>query len=125
MPPMLRTLRLTVRALAGALLLVGLLIWLGYAAPWRAVHQTLGLLLAIAVIAIGVVSARATRRASPLVVTVLWTVIVVAYGIAQARLLPGSAHWVAQLVHVFTGLATIGVAERVAAGAVRPVAVRA
>lgn len=102
----------------GALqLLLGIAVWSGAAVPWRGMHIATGLLFAATFVAVGAVAARRDRRALPLVAALAWIAIVVAYAFAHARLLPGDAHWVAQLLHVVIGLGTIGIAERLAAPA--------
>lgn len=119
MQRLLHALRIATRATAVALLLVGLPVWAGQPGPWRGLHLALGAVLAAVLLTLGGVAVRATRRAGPLLVAVAWTALLVGYGLAHGRLWPGGAHWVAQLLHVLIGLATIGVAERVAAGARR------
>lgn len=104
-----------IRALGVLQLLLGIAIWTGAAVPWRGVHIMTGLLFAATFVAIGAVTARLAGRVLPLAAALGWIAIVVAYAFAHARLLPGDAHWVAQLVHVVIGLATIGIAEKVAA----------
>jgi len=116
---LLTLLRLLTRATAVLLLLVGLALWAGHPAPWRSVHLALGGVLAATLLALGVVAARATGRGSALLIAVLWTALLAGYGLGHARLWPGGAHWLAQVLHVLIGLATIGVAERLAAGALR------
>lgn len=116
---LLSTLRMVVRLLVVALLVLGVLLWLGRPAPWREAHIGLGYLLGIAVIALGAIAARVTGRVGMLLVIVAWTAAIVWYGLAHARFLPGSAHWVAQLVHVILGLATAGLAEAAAGRAIR------
>ena len=117
MTTLLSPLRLVVRATAVALLLIGIALWLGYAVPWRGVHLGLGVLLAAAVLALGAVVARTTGRLGALAAAVAWVALLVGYGIVHPRLWPGGAHWIAQLLHVLIGLATVGLTERLAAGA--------
>ena len=115
----LHPLRIAVRVLATLLLVVGILIWTGRVDPWRSLHQSLGGLLALALLGVGIAGTQATRRAGPLVMAILWAVLLMGYGIAHARLWPGDMHWVAQALHVLIGLATVGMAEGMAARAAR------
>lgn len=118
MPQSLRSLLFAMRALAAVLLLVGIAIWAGHYVPWRAVHAGLGALLGVLLLAEGIVAWRATERVGVIVLAAVWTAVLAGYGFAHARLWPGGAHWIAQMLHVLLGLATLGVAERVA-GVVR------
>lgn len=102
------------RALSVIQLLLGLAVWSGAAVPWRGVHVTTGLLFAATFVGVGAVAARRDGRALPLVAALAWIAFVVAYAFSHARLLPGDGHWVAQLVHVAIGFATVGIAERIA-----------
>ena len=116
MPRHVKLLLVALRALAGATLLVGLLIWTGRPVPWTSVHMGLGVLLGLTLIVLGVVVTRLTGRMSATLIAVGWTVLLIAYGVAHARLWPGDSHWIAQLLHVLIGLATLGVAERMVRG---------
>ena len=114
MPRHLKLLLIAIRATAVLTLLLGIVIWTGRRVPWTSAHMGLGVLVGILLIAIGVAVTRSTGRIGATLIAVAWLVILVAYGIGHTRVLPGDAHWVAQVVHVLLGLATIGVAERMA-----------
>jgi hypothetical protein len=115
-PTMSRPRRMLLRALRAvvvAQVLLGLLLWAGFVVPWRSVH--LGLALGALLLAVGAAAARAAGRATAAVAAGAWTALLVGYGVAHPGLWPGRLHWVAQVVHVLIGLATLGVAERLAA----------
>ncbi|HKH90553.1 MAG TPA: hypothetical protein VKA54_02055 [Gemmatimonadaceae bacterium] len=115
MPTLLKPLLIALRATAVVALLLGILVWTGRPLPWRSVHMGVGLLLGVLLLALSVVVVRATGRASAVVIALVWTVLLVAYGIGHASLWPGSMHWIAQVLHLLVGLATLGIAERLAA----------
>jgi len=58
---------------------------------------------------------------------VLWGIIVLALGMTQTRLMPGSAHWVIRVLHLLVGLFAIRLGEVLAQRikAVRAPAMRA
>ena len=119
MPPVLRPLLVALRGLAVLQLSLGGALWAGYAGPWRTLHLGLGVGLGLALLALGATVTAVARRPGALLIVGAWTVLLVAYGVGHARLLPGSAHWVAQVAHVLLGLATLGLAEWVAGRAGR------
>lgn len=113
----------TVRVLALAQAGLGVWLWLGrHTTGVRPVHLALGALLGLALLALGATTSRRTGRAGAVLGAAGWTALLVAYGVGHPRLLPGDAHWLAQLLHLATGLATVGVAARVAGGASRTAA---
>jgi len=107
------------RLLAVTQLALGIIVWTGRPVPWRGVHIGLGVAFAGLVVVLGALVARATGRVGALLASLAWTAFLVAFGISHQRVWPGSAHWVAQALHLLIGLATLGVAERLAAPARR------
>ena len=119
MPASLKPLLLAMRATTVVALLLGIVVWTGRSVPWRNVHLATGLLLGVLLLAIGFVVMRASGRASALLFAIAWTAFLATFGIAHEGLWLGSTHWVAQLLHLLTGLATLGIAEGLAARARR------
>lgn len=105
------TILLMIARLLGVLQIVlGLAIWFGFAAI-IAVHAIIGSLFVLAGWVIALIALFALpKRALPLFV-LLFGGAVMWFGVAQATLLPGSAHWAIRLVHLLSGLAMLGLIE--------------
>jgi cytochrome c biogenesis protein CcdA len=110
LPPVMGVL---VRVMAGALLVLGLAIsmerWPGFRTP----HIVLGIVFALVLLVLGggaIMSAKGTSWAW---VLAGWSVLIVLFGLTHARFLPGSRHWIAQVIHVSVGLAGVVIADRV------------
>lgn len=106
------TLRLLVRFSGLILIILGVLFWSGNALSLVPIHMMLGLVL---VLSLWALAARAGVQAGFVVLALVWGLIVPILGFAQMQLLPGSAHWVIQLLHLLVGLGAIGQAENLAA----------
>ena len=94
---------------SGALLLVlGLLVWVGVGpAVVLSVHIVLGFVLVISLWTLAAIAARAGVPLSTVAFATTWGVIVLAFGLVQARLLPGAWHWVVQVAHVAISMGAI------------------
>jgi hypothetical protein len=75
----------------------------------------LGLVLVLALWVLAGLAARAGVPLGLVALAVAWGLIVPALGLTQDQLLPGSAHWVIQVLHLLVGLGAIGQAEGLAA----------
>jgi hypothetical protein len=106
------TISLMLVRITGVLLLIlGLLIWTEGASGLIPIHMLLGLVLVIAMWVLAAVSTRAgvpTGLAAGVAVTGL---VVLLLGMTQASLLPGSFHWVIQILHLLIGMAAVGSGE--------------
>jgi hypothetical protein len=96
-----------VRITGVLLLILGLLIWTENAYHLIGIHTLLGLLL---VLSLWVLAAVSTRAGVPIGlaagVAVLGLVVLV-FGMTQSSLLPGSAHWIIQILHLLVGMAVV------------------
>jgi hypothetical protein len=98
-----------------ALLLLGILFWSGRALSLLPLHMLLGLVLVLA-LWLGVGLALAARVSAGLIVLVfLWSLIMPVLGVKQLQLLPGSTHWMIQLLHLLVGIAAMGLGHLLAA----------
>ena len=104
-----------VRLCGLALLTLGLLFWTGNARGLIPLHMLLGLVLVLALWVLAGLAARAGVPLGLVALAVAWGLIVPALGLTQDQLLPGSAHWVIQVLHLLVGLGAIGQAEGLAA----------
>ncbi len=104
-----------VRLCGLALLTLGLLFWTGNARDLIPLHMLLGLVLVLSLWVLAGLAARAGVPMGLVALAVAWGLIVPALGLTQDQLLPGSAHWVIQVLHLLVGLGAIGQAEGLAA----------
>lgn len=111
------TIALMVVRLFGVILLVlGGLFWAGNALQLVGTHMLIGVLFVLALWVLSGVAA-ATRQSGGLVASgFIWGIVVLALGMMQKSLMPGSAHWVIQVLHLLIGLIAMGLGERLAAG---------
>lgn len=110
------TIAQTIVRLCGLVLLtLGLLFWTGNARGLIPVHMLLGFVLVLALWTLAGLAAWAGVPARFVALAVAWGLITPALGLTQGQLLPGSAHWVIQVLHLLVGLGAIGQAEGLAA----------
>ncbi|HEU0166576.1 MAG TPA: hypothetical protein VFS62_02285 [Chloroflexota bacterium] len=100
---------------AGILLVIlGAAFWVGRGLRFVSLHMLLGIIL---VLALWVVAGTGFAAGSAALgaVGIVWGLVVVALGLVQTSLLPGSAHWVIQVIHLLVGLGAIALGERITA----------
>lgn len=102
---------LLVRIEAPIIIILGLLFWTGNADALIPVHMLLGIVLVLALWTLSVVAAVSGVNLGLVAVAALWGVVVPMLGLAQGRLLPGSAHWVIQMLHLLVGITAIALAN--------------
>ena len=108
------TARLLLSLLGIALVVLGILFWMGRALSLVQLHMMLGGLFVLCLWALAV-AGFLTRGSRPLAfVVLLWSLIVPALGAMQMRLLPGRDHWVIQAAHLLVGLIAIGLGHSLA-----------
>lgn len=95
-------------------LILGLIFWSGSGFSLLKAHEGLGYLVSVGLLLLGILGfVRRLPPALPLI-AVIWALAVPAIGSMQMRLMPGSAHWVIQLIHLLLGVGAIGLAEAIA-----------
>ena len=100
---------------AGVLqILLGLAFWTGNALGLVDLHQLLGILLVLALWTQAALAHRAGVPAGMVAGAAVLGLLVVIVGLTQQNLLPGSAHWVIQVIHLLLGLGLLGLAENLA-----------
>lgn len=96
--------------------ILGICFWLNIITPAGSilqVHMVLGLLVVITLWIIGLMVL--LRRDLGLgLLAIIWGVAVLYVGTQQDRLLPGSSHWVIEVLHLLLGLGAAAVGETVA-----------
>jgi hypothetical protein len=103
----------TIRVTGPLLVALGLLFWTGRALPLLPFHMSIGLLFVLALILLGAVAARVGVRRAQVALIVALALLIPIVGVIQARLLPGSWHWLVKLFHLLIGIAGMIVAARV------------
>ena len=94
-----------------AVLALGILFWTGNADNLRDVHMLLGIVIVLGLWATGV--ALALRGGSPVLAgaLIIYGIIVLYVGLNQEQWLPGTSHWIIQVLHLLLGLGTMALTE--------------
>lgn len=96
------------------LLVLGILFWSGNALNLVPLHTSLGPLLVLALWVIAGFGAVAHVPIGKVVLAFVWGAAVLWIGMTQQTMMPGSSHWVIQVVHLLLGLGAIGMAQMIA-----------
>jgi hypothetical protein len=107
-------LQMGIRAVGVVQLVLGVLFWIGNALGLVDLHQLLGILLVLGLWTLAAMAHRAGVPGGLVAVAALWGLVVPIVGLSQRELLPGSAHWVIQVVHLLLGIGLLGLAENLA-----------
>ena len=108
--------QMLIRACFVVQLVLGGLFWINNARGLVPPHQLVGFVLVAAIWVQAGLAARAGVNLGLVAFTVVWALVVPILGLSQTELLPGSAHWVIQVVHLLVGIIAVGLAERLATG---------
>jgi hypothetical protein len=108
--------QMLIRACFVIQLVLGVLFWTNNARGLVPLHQLIGFILVIAIWVQAGLAARAGVSLGLVAFTALWALVVPVLGLSQTELLPGSAHWVIQVLHLLVGVVAVGLAERLATG---------
>jgi hypothetical protein len=95
-------------------LLLGLAFWTGNALGLVELHMLNGILLVLALWTQAALAHRAGVPGRLVAGAFVWGLIVVALGLGQRELLPGSAHVVIEVLHLLVGLVALDLAETLA-----------
>jgi hypothetical protein len=79
------------------------------------VHMLLGILVVLSLWTLGIAQGLRGGSFGLAMATGLWGLVTLAVGLFQTGWLPGSAHWVIQVIHLILGLGAIGLGEMAAA----------
>jgi hypothetical protein len=107
-------LQMGIRAAWLVQLALGLAFWTGNALGLVDLHQLLGILLVLALWTQAALAYRAGVPAGMVAAAVVYGLIVPIVGLTQRELLPGSAHWVIEVIHLLLGIGLLGFAENLA-----------
>ena len=112
-----RILGLTIRVTGVATLLLGVLLWTGRGYSLLPLHMALGIVLVLSLWALAVLAAMRGGSNRLVAIGIVWGFLVPLLGMTQARILPGSLHWVVQMVHLLVGGFAIRLGYMLAAAA--------
>lgn len=107
-------LQILVRIIGTILIILGVVFWTGNATTLIPLHMLLGITLVLLLWALAILGAIAGVNLGLVAVALIWGLIVPILGLTQERLLPGSMHWIIQVVHLLVGLGAIGLADNLA-----------
>jgi hypothetical protein len=99
------------RTIGLILIVLGVLFWTGNATTLIPLHMLLGVTLVLLLWTLAILGVIARVNPGLIAVAFLWGLIVPILGVIQTQLLPGSAHWLIQLLHLLVGLVAIGLAD--------------
>jgi hypothetical protein len=106
--------QMAIRALGVVQIVLGLLFWTGNALGLVDLHQLLGILLVLGLWTQAALAHRAGVPGGLVAWAAVLGLIVPIVGLTQRELLPGSAHWVIQVVHLLLGIGLLATAENLA-----------
>jgi hypothetical protein len=104
-------LRILVSAIGAVMIVLGLLFWTGNAFALLPLHMLLGVALVLMLWIIAVMALVARVNPILALVALVWGAIVPILGITQFQLLPGSLHWIIQMLHLLVGIVAIALAN--------------
>jgi len=116
---------MSLRALFVINLILGLIFWFNGAGPrWLVlIHMLVGILFVAAIWLLGLAQGLQKNGSLGLVIgTFVVGLIIAIFGLIQESLMPASAHWVIQVIHLLLAIAGIGIGEAAAARYKRGVA---
>jgi hypothetical protein len=102
-----------VRSTGVLLLVLGLLFWSGDALNLIPVHMLLGLILVLSLWLLAALAAQTGVPAGMAAGAAVIGLITLILGLIQDSLLPGSTHWIIQVLHLLVGMAAIGSGEMI------------
>jgi hypothetical protein len=106
--------QMAIRAVGVVQLVLGLAFWTGNLLGLVDPHQLLGILLVLGLWTQAALGHRAGVPAGMVAGGAVLGLVVLVVGLTQRELLPGSAHWVIQVLHLLLGLGLLGLAENLA-----------
>src|SRR5215212_1236842 len=106
--------QMLIRLIGVIMIILGLLFWTGNALTLIPVHMLLGLVLVLLLWALSFLGVRAGVQIGFVALVIVWSLILPALGMTQNELLPGTWHWIIQVLHLLVGVGAIGIAERLA-----------
>lgn len=108
--------QMLIRLLGVVVLVLGIVLWTGHGgAELKKGHETLAILLVIALWVLAALAVKVGVKVPLVVVAVAWGLLAPILGFAQTNLLKGGGHWVIEVLHLLVGLGVIGLGESLGA----------
>ncbi len=104
----------TIRITGVIQIVLGMAFWTNNLYSLLPVHMLVGVILVVALWVLAGLAARMGASLGIVALAVVWGLIMPVLGIMQTQLLPGSAHWVIEVIHLLVGLIAIGLGDRLA-----------
>ena len=116
-----RMLLVFMRVAMAVQVVLGIGFWTGHWYRLVTVHTVVGLLFVLALWGIAGIAVAQRRGGGLAALAFLWGGLVVALGMTQQGILVGGLHWVIRVLHLVIGVASMPIAERLAAARATPV----
>ena len=100
-----------IRLIGVILIVLGIRFWMHRALGFIGIHMRLGELLVVLLWVLAWIALRAGVRQQLVLASILYGFVAFLFAVNMGRLLPGRAHEVIRVVHLFLGLGAIGFAE--------------
>ncbi len=94
-------------------LILGLLIWAENMFGLVGIHTLIGLVFVLSLWVLAAVSTRAGVPTGQAAGVALLGLIALVFGMVQTSLLPGSSHWIIQILHLLIGMAAVASGETI------------
>lgn len=95
-------------------LVLGVAFWTGNALGLVPLHQLIGFVIVLSLWTLAALAARAGVQPGLVAAAAVWGLVLPVLGLTQRELLPGSAHWLVEVLHLLVGLGALGLAENLA-----------
>ena len=106
--------QMLVRTLGPIQVGLGLLFWTYNAMNLIPLHMLIGLVIVLALWVLAGLGIRAGVHLGLVSAAFAWGILVIVLGMTQDQLLPGSLHWIVNVIHLGFGVVAIGFAELLA-----------
>lgn len=94
-------------------LILGLLIWAESMVNLIGIHTLMGLVFVVSLWVLAAVSTRAGVPTGLAAGVAILGLIALVFGMVQTSLLPGSSHWIIQVLHLLIGMAAVASGESI------------
>ena len=108
-----RVLLLILRIAFLAALALGLALWAGHGYQYLKLHMWIGFAITFDLLLLAIAGFLARLTPALPLITVLWAALLPFVGIWQMRAVPGSNHWMVQVLHLIIALGAIGLGEAI------------
>jgi hypothetical protein len=104
-------LRRTIQITGVAQVVLGIAFWTGHALSLIPVHMWVGILFVLAIWILALRAGLAGAGRGLTVAGFVYGLFVIAFGMAQAQVLPGPNHWIIRVLHLAAGFGAMGLAD--------------